>query len=96
MASVYQDSGALRDAAGEIHAGATDFSKLYNEVFTEVAKRIQGAEASGVAWWGPQASAFVQEFNTKKDIFATAEKNIRAMADNLEDQAAAWDSFENA
>lgn len=91
---VSQDSGELRQDAEFISSMGTTFQKQYEELFQEMDANISGAAKDGIAWWGPQAELFLNTFNEKKAVFENAYKNINSMANNLEQQADAWDAFE--
>ncbi len=94
--SVSQDSEAIREVAEDIKANAKSYKKTYEEIFTLMSEKITEAKAASSAWWGPNAKAFYDEFEKKRIDFENAYKNLSAMASNLEEQANAWDSFENS
>ncbi|MDO5394234.1 MAG: hypothetical protein Q4F33_06515 [Mycoplasmatota bacterium] len=96
MNGVSQDSQALREDASYIEQMAGNFQTQYNNLFEEMDNNLSAEANEAIAWWGPQAGLFLQNFNQKRDEFESAYKNIVNMARNLEEQAQAWDSFENA
>lgn len=92
---VSQDSRELRLEADYISRMGNVFQKQYEELFQEMESNISEAAKDDIAWWGPQAGLFLKNFNDKKAVFEQAHKNINSMAENLEQQADAWDAFEN-
>ncbi len=91
---VKQDSGELREIAGIIEAHASEFNTARDEMFQEMATQLTTEDESS-AWWGPQAMAFLQNFQAKEPDFENAYNNIVSMAENLTEQAIAWENFEN-
>ncbi len=96
MNGVSQDSDALRQDAAYIEEKASNFLNQYTNLFEEMDKNLSAEANEAIAWWGPQAGVFLANFNKKQDDFKNAYQNIVNMASNLEEQAQAWDSFENA
>lgn len=96
MNGVSQDSEALRQDAAYIEDMAMNFQTQYTNLFEEMDKNLSAEANESVAWWGPQAGLFLSNFNKKQEDFKNAYQNIVNMARNLEEQADAWDSFENA
>ena len=96
MNGVSQDSDALRKDADYINTSADTFQKQYTDLFQLMSDNLKADADESAAWWGPQAALFLENFNKKEVDFQTAEKNIRNMAENLSEQADAWDAFENA
>lgn len=94
MNGVSQDSQALREDASYIEQMASNFQTQYNNLFEEMDNNLSAEANEAIAWWGPQAGLFLQNFNQKKDEFESAHKNIVNMANNLVEQADAWDRFE--
>ena len=96
MNGVSQDSEALRQDANYINEMAETFKSQYEQLFQEMEANLSADANESIAWWGPQAGLFLNNFNKKKDDFNNAYKNVTSMATNLEEQAQAWDTFENA
>jgi hypothetical protein len=94
MNGVSQDSEALRKDADDILTFADNFKAQYEELFSEMEANLKADADESVAWWGPQAGAFLENFKAKKDEFNKAYSNITSMSDNLTSQADAWDAFE--
>ena len=96
MNGVSQDSEALRQDANYINEMAETFKSQYEQLFQEMEANLSADANESIAWWGPQAGLFLNNFNKKKEDFNNAYKNVTSMATNLEEQAQAWDTFENA
>ena len=94
MAMVYQDSGEMRSIADDIDTKAAQLDKTASEIFEKMEEKLTADEAAGSAWFGPQAQAFLEEFEKKKPDFENASKNIRSESENLKSQAQAWENFE--
>ena len=95
MNGVSQDSEALRQDANYINEMAETFKSQYEQLFQEMEANLSADANESIAWWGPQAGLFLNNFNKKKEDFNNAYKNVTSMATNLEEQAQAWDTFEN-
>ncbi len=96
MNGVKQDSESLRQDATYISDMADEFKVKYEQLFEVMGRNLSADANENIAWWGPQAKAFLNQFNTKEDTFKQAYLNICNMADNLVQQADAWDTFEDA
>ena len=92
---VSQDSGQLREIVEEIRTLAAQF-KSYTDSMTEtLEKQIGESEGAGVSWYGPNAVAFLENYKQKCPAeFTTAYDNIVSLPNNLEEQANAWETFE--
>ena len=84
------------DMANHINEMAETFKSQYEQLFQEMEANLSADANESIAWWGPQAGLFLNNFNKKKEDFNNAYKNVTSMATNLEEQAQAWDTFENA
>lgn len=93
---VSQDSDALRKDAEYIREMANKFQSQYTKLFDEMTTNLKADVDSSAAWWGPQAQLFLENFNKKEMDFKNAYNNIVNMAENLEEQAQAWDTFEKS
>lgn len=96
MNGVSQDSGELKRIASEIEDAGDKFLREKNELYDEIKSRLTEEESGSSAWWGPLAGNFKEKVLAKEGDFDKAYKNITSMAHNLEEQANAWESFENA
>lgn len=96
MNGVSQNSEELIQDASYIRDMAATFATQYEQLFQEMEANLSAEPNESIAWWGPQAGAFLKNFNSKEEDFKNAYNNIINMATNLEEQARAWDSFENA
>jgi cytochrome c556 len=94
MNGVSQDSDLLRGDADAIRTYADNFKKQYENLFSEMEANLKAEADESVAWWGPQAGLFLENFKAKEEDFINAYNNITNMAQNLEEQADAWDAFE--
>ena len=99
---VSQDSGKLREIAAEIKEYAEQFLGYTggpgadDGITAVLNKQFGESEGPGVSWYGPNAVTFLSDYNAKcPDEFLAAYNNIISLANNLEEQAAAWETFEN-
>lgn len=92
---VRQDGERLLEIAEEIRANGDSFKSMYQSIFDEMDTRLGAEESGSRAWWGPQATRFNEAFGKKIEEFEKAFTNITEMADNLENQANAWNTFES-
>lgn len=90
---VRQDSTALRNIAQTIETTAEEFKHEKEMLFEKMQNEI-GNDPGHVAWYGPQAEVFIQNFNAKEQDFVNAYNNMISIANNLREQANSWDRFE--
>lgn len=93
---VSQDSGQLKEIASEIQNYANTFKEYTDGITEMMEKQLGETEGAGVSWYGPNAVAFLENYKQKcPNEFAMAYSNIVSLATNLEEQASAWEAFEN-
>ena len=92
---VSQDSGQLREIVEEIRALAAQFKSYTDDITTVLEKQVGESEGAGVSWYGPNAVAFLDNYKQKcPNEFTIAYNNIVSLSNNLEEQANAWETFE--
>ncbi len=94
MAEIKQDSEALKKIAEEIRDLGRRFNTERDAFFNAVKAEI-GEDETHKTWYGPNAKKFIDEFEKAGLEFDKAYANIMSMADNLDEQANAWQSFES-
>lgn len=92
---IQQDSSSIKNISDVIRKNGEDFLNYAHQMFDDMSKEI-GFDQAHATWYGPQAQQFIDNVNTKREEFDKAGKNIKEMADNLENQAQSWENFENS
>lgn len=94
MEDVMQNSDTMKQVAEELTTAAGEYQTLYTELFELVRTGLGASDDGNKAWFGPNASNFLKNFEAKEDDFTNAHKNITGLASNLDGQAQAWATFE--
>ena len=94
--NVEQDSGQLREIAAEINDYASRIQQNTKMIVDAMNNRLGAEKSEKLFWYGPNADAFLKDFNNKyPDKFDAAYNNVTSMATNLESQAEQWEAFES-
>lgn len=87
------------NAAGYVaqEGEATSVSGLVKSFYGKIHAyfKAEAVEGSSALWAGPRCKEFLTNADAKMATFNSAIKNFNALADNLESQGNAWNSFEN-
>ena len=93
---VMVNTKGLRDIAESIRTNAGEFKAATTAIMDEMKTRLSTEPNDKAYWYGVKAALFLQEFVQKEADFNNAYNNFVNQANNLEDQASSWESYENA
>ncbi len=93
---VFQDSEQMGAIATDITSDSTTLSGIIDEMYKTLNDELGEEDTGNRAWFGPKATVFLNNIEAKHEDFNNAVKNIAAVGTNLQDQADAWNTFENA
>lgn len=92
---MFQSSEDMQNIAQEIDSDATEIEGYIDEIYALLDQKL-GAEDDGQkVWFGPKSSVFLENIRNKKSEFENDVQCIRNEGRNLDEQAQAWNSFEN-
>ena len=94
MNGLKQDYGAMYQIADEIQSKAQDYWKLKEELYQEFNSQLGDGDAA--AWGGNRARVLLDKLKKEELTFEEVRSKIEHLADNLNEQARAWDRFENS
>lgn len=92
---IFQDSEQMGNIAADITGDSNALALVIEEVYKTLNDEIGEEDTGNRAWFGPKATVFVNNIEAKHEDFNNAVKNIAAVGTNLQDQADAWNAFEN-
>lgn len=94
MDGVRQDYSAMYQISEDIQSKAQDYWKLKEELYQEFNSQLGDGEAA--AWGGNRARVLLDKLKKEELTFEEVRSKIEHLADNLNEQARAWDRFENS
>lgn len=90
---IRQDYVAMKKIADDIHQKAEEFLRLKEELYQEFNKRL--GDKSLTIWYGNRALSCLKELNNKENEFNNIHDCIEKLSGSLDEQARAWEQFEN-
>lgn len=94
MDGVRQDYSAMYQISEDIQSKAQDYWKLKEELYQEFNSQLGDGDAA--AWSGERARVLLDKLKKEELTFEEVRSKIEHLADNLNEQARAWDRFENS
>ena len=93
---VFQDSDKMGSIAGDIIGDSQELQGIVDDFYALLNDQLgETDEGEKKAWFGNKASVFLNNIEAKHEDFNNGAKNINNLGSNLQDQADAWDAFEN-
>lgn len=90
---IKQDYVAMKKIADDIHQKAAEFLRLKEELYQEFNKRL--GDKSLTIWCGNRALSCLKDLNNKESEFNNIHACIEKLSGSLDEQASAWERFEN-
>ena len=94
MDGVRQDYSAMYQISEEMQNKAQDYWKLKEELYQEFTTQLSDGDTA--AWGGNRARVLLDKLKKEELTFEEVRSKIEHLADNLNEQARAWDRFENS
>lgn len=91
---VFQDSTQMGNIATSIQGDADELKAEVEDMYKILGEELGEEDTGNRAWFGPKATVFKQNIDAKQVDFDNAVNNISKVSSNLQDQADAWNTFE--
>ena len=96
MSVISQNGPALAGAANDLARDASEFQKLYSQMYEDLDRCLGTPAETTKIWYGPRAQGCKQLANSKRQTFEEMRTAIMELSDRLSDQVSAWAKMQNS
>lgn len=95
MDGVEFDGQKMTGVAEGMEADVKKMQETFEDAMANIEKEIGREETGNRAWYGAKAERFVEKVKETAPAFETIHENVKVTAQDLKNQAQAWQDFEN-